>query len=176
MRAIFAITGLVKRAVNMGDPQQAQVYRGHQRCSRIDYSSSGNVFFVTVCVSPRRVVFNTSKNCEQCRKVIQDLQNEGFWGVYLYCIMPDHIHLVVSPGQTGLREAMRRIKGRMSIWWRKNGDGFSLWQDGYFDHCLRRQDSFEEKCAYILRNPVRVGKEGRRLFMEWKLCEKMIEG
>lgn len=31
------------------------------------------------------------------------------------------------------------------------------WQDGFWDHRLRTDESLEEKAAYILQNPVRAG-------------------
>jgi putative transposase len=31
------------------------------------------------------------------------------------------------------------------------------WQDGFFDHRLRHDESFVEKAAYIRMNPVRSG-------------------
>ncbi len=88
---------------------------------------------------------------------IRRLQDEGFWGVYIYCVMPDHVHLAVNPGPEGLSEAVKRFKGRISSWWRKNGDGQTLWQEGYFDHLIRTTEQFHDKCAYILQNPVRAG-------------------
>ena len=32
-----------------------------------------------------------------------------------------------------------------------------VWQQGFFDHRLRRDESWEEKADYILQNPVRAG-------------------
>ncbi len=31
------------------------------------------------------------------------------------------------------------------------------WQDGFFDHRLRAEESFDEKAHYIRMNPVRAG-------------------
>ncbi|HMO05687.1 MAG TPA: transposase [Kiritimatiellia bacterium] len=132
-------------------------YRGYQRSSFIDYANTGNIFFVTICVSPRRPVFVSPDRNDVVVKTIKDLQNEHAWGVYLYCIMPDHLHLVVNPGASGLSQAIRRLKGRLTPWWRQHGDGRPLWQGGYFDHRLRSTESFTDKGRYIMQNPVRAG-------------------
>lgn len=63
----------------------------------------------------------------------------------------------MNPGQRGLSQAVRYFKGRLSKWWRVNGDGQSLWQRSYFDHRIRSSESFHEKCAYVIENPVRAG-------------------
>jgi hypothetical protein len=33
----------------------------------------------------------------------------------------------------------------------------SFWQPGFFDHLLRRDESYSEKWDYVWRNPVRAG-------------------
>jgi putative transposase len=41
------------------------------------------------------------------------------------------------------------------------------WQDGYFDHRLRNDDEFDEKCHYIRMNPVRRGLCGSPAEWPW---------
>ena len=132
-------------------------YRGYQRCSCIDYANGANAFAITLCVKPRRHVFTTAETNKTLIAEMGRLQEAGFWGVYLYCIMPDHIHLVVNPGVAGLSKAVKRFKGRAATWWRHNGDGQRLWQEGYFDHRIRSAEGFHDKCQYVLQNPVRAG-------------------
>ena len=142
-------------------------YRGSQRCSRIDYADEAHAFSVTLCVKPRRPIFVAAFPNANLIAEMKALQDKGFWGVLLYCIMPDHIHLVVQPGSTGLPEAVRRFKGRVATWWRRSGDGIHLWQDGYFDHRIRGTKGFEEKCEYILQNPVRARLAARPEDYPW---------
>jgi REP element-mobilizing transposase RayT len=142
-------------------------YRGYQRCSRINYSNNASVFAITLCVKPRRHILITTNRNNALIAEMRRLQDEGYWGVYLYCIMPDHVHLVVNPGAAGLSEAVRRFKGRISSWWRQNGDGQSLWQKGYFDHLIRSIAQFQDKCAYINQNPVRAGLVAKVENYQW---------
>ncbi|MSU48114.1 MAG: hypothetical protein EXS37_03330 [Opitutus sp.] len=71
------------------------------------------------------------------------------WHCHLFLLMPDHLHaLLVFPPPS----AMSRIVGE----WKKyhNRHNQLLWQEGYFDHRIRDTREFEEKAAYIRRNPV----------------------
>ena len=133
------------------------LFRGYQRSSFIDYANSNNVFFLTICVTPRRGVFCSGDRNRRVVEEITHLHNQHAWGVYLFCIMPDHLHLVVNPGRNGLSSAVRLFKGRLTPWWRECGDRLPLWQNGYFDHRLRSGESFSEKCRYVMQNPVRAG-------------------
>ena len=35
------------------------------------------------------------------------------------------------------------------------------WQEGFFDHLLRSEDSYAQKCIYVYMNPVRANLCGR---------------
>jgi REP element-mobilizing transposase RayT len=74
------------------------------------------------------------------------------WYAWLFVVMPDHIHAVISFAQDA---SMSRVVGD----WKKyheNKTGI-CWQDGFFDHRLRSDDAFMEKAHYIRMNPVRAG-------------------
>jgi len=72
--------------------------------------------------------------------------------------MPDHVHLfvcgdeefVLSGWITGLKQVLARANG----WSRNNGQ---IWQEGFFDHMLRNDESMNAKWDYIFENPVRAG-------------------
>ncbi len=151
-----------------GPTVAAPLRRGYQRCSRIDYGSASSAFAVTICIKPRRPVFTSADRVEPLLAHLRELQSEGYWGVHVYCVMSDHVHLVVvTPGNRGLPEAVRRFKGRMSVTWRACGDGTPLWQPGFFDHRIRGSEGFEEKCLYVLANPVRAGLVNRSEDYPW---------
>ena len=79
-------------------------------------------------------------------------------------VMPDHAHLLFSPmrRQDGwlysLPEIMHAIKGasawRINVLLERNGP---VWQEEFFDHVLRSNDSLAEKVNYVCANPVRAG-------------------
>jgi putative transposase len=130
-------------------------YRGYQRWPGINYSDGNSAFMITVCAKPHRLVFISEDRNQYLIEEMQRLQNECFREVYAFCIMPDHLHLVVGPGPAGLSAAVKRFKGRVTVWWRKHGDGMPLWQGGFFDHLIRSFKDFHHKCQYVLENPVR---------------------
>lgn len=141
----------------MASQTVAREYRRYRRCSRIDYADNANAFEVTICVKPRRAVFVSADRNKMLIEELQRIQDEGAWGVYAYCVMPDHVHLIANPGPKGLPCAVRLFKGRLAAWWRRFGDGQSLWQTSFFDHRIRSGERFQDKCEYVFQNPVRAG-------------------
>ena len=127
------------------------------RCSRIDYGDPGNTFAVTVCVHPRRDIFSKEAINAVLVEEIQQLNKEGAWTAHVFCIMPDHMHLMITPGPKGLSAAMKLFKGRTATKTRLMREKQRLWQRSYFDHRIRSNESFGDKCTYIMQNPVRAG-------------------
>jgi REP-associated tyrosine transposase len=72
--------------------------------------------------------------------------------------MPDHVHLFVCGGDDfvlgrwigGLKQALARGVG----WSKPKGQ---IWQEGFFDHVMRNDESMSQKWEYIRQNPVRAG-------------------
>jgi len=71
--------------------------------------------------------------------------------------MPDHMHLFVS-GDEGFVLGrwvgeLKQALARANSWSKSSGQ---LWQEGFFDHVLRSDESMSEKWEYIRQNPVRA--------------------
>jgi REP-associated tyrosine transposase len=79
-----------------------------------------------------------------------------------YVIMPDRIHLFVcgDEGFVLIRwiAALKQRLARANGWSKSNGQ---IWQEGFFDHVLRNDESMTEKWEYVFQNPVRVGLVGK---------------
>ena len=79
-------------------------------------------------------------------------------------VMPDHAHLLLTPLKNedgwdfSLPQIMHSIKGvsarKINLLLGRNGP---VWQEEFFDHVLRSNDSLAEKADYICQNPVRGG-------------------
>jgi REP element-mobilizing transposase RayT len=83
-------------------------------------------------------------------------------------IMPDHVHLILTPLTDKSRrtiislvEIMKAIKGVSAhAINRHSGIHATIWQEESFDRVVRSSESLDAKIAYILENPVRKGLVG----------------
>ena len=79
--------------------------------------------------------------------------------VYAYCFMPDHVHLLLAPTEGGHDPIsfIQRYKSKSTrTYWETGGKG-KLWQRGFYDHVLRKDEDIKKITRYILENPVRKG-------------------
>lgn len=76
----------------------------------------------------------------------------------IYCVMPDHVHLMViltgRHGDRPLQDIIGRLKSYTDHLYRQQ-TGLRLWQEGYYDHVIRSQADFDAAAEYIRTNPAR---------------------
>jgi REP element-mobilizing transposase RayT len=78
--------------------------------------------------------------------------------VIAYCLMPDHLHLVVE-GRCDGADCLEfvRVFKQTTAFARKKEHGGQLWQDSFFDHVLRDTEATQRVVRYVLENPMRAG-------------------
>lgn len=76
--------------------------------------------------------------------------------------MPDHIHLLLSPGDSGLSlsKIIQMFKSITTRRCRARGAKNLLWQTYFYDHVVRKEEDLNNVAKYILENPVRKGVAG----------------
>jgi REP element-mobilizing transposase RayT len=74
-----------------------------------------------------------------------------------FCIMPDHVHLLMANSGATLGTIVGRFKARTSLQVHRLESDLELWQDDYWDHIVRREEGLYKVLQYILLNPVRAG-------------------
>ena len=77
-----------------------------------------------------------------------------------YVLMPDHVHLFVALPEVGnvtLSGWMKSLKAVLGKTLLTLGTDKPHWQEGFFDHLLRSEESEAQKWEYVRMNPVRAG-------------------
>jgi len=72
--------------------------------------------------------------------------------------MPDHIHLFVRGGPDFvLGQWIGMLKQSLAKTTELNQASDQIWQEGFFDHVLRSNESYAQKWEYVRENPTRAG-------------------
>ncbi|MBI4871978.1 MAG: transposase [Candidatus Riflebacteria bacterium] len=112
---------------------------------------------MTIVARERRPVFDDCL-AREAVAVLREHGSKRGAAVFGFCIMPEHVHLVVQPGPgCDLVRFVGEYKNLVQrAWWAQGHSGL-LWQRGFYDHFLRGEESLEGVVAYVLNNPVRRG-------------------
>ena len=114
------------------------------------------ILFVSVNANKRQRVFDNPSAVSCILSAWNDAKD---WLVGRYVIMPDHVHFCCAPSRWPIPDFHKWMK----YWKAKVALSFPtehvhpLWQRQCWDTQLRQGESFEEKCRYMLNNPVRKG-------------------
>lgn len=154
-------------------------FRKNIRLKGYDYSQAG-LYFVTVCTNfKEKILWQDVKGDEvilsPIGKAVDECINfidENYENVVVdkYCIMPNHIHLIIDlgfsesrRGSLPLRELenqnnieLHNVIGRMKSYTTRQYKILSgktvLWQRNFYDHIIRNDEDYAEKWQYIDEN------------------------
>ena len=138
-----------------GDMNNPRPHARTLRTGRI--SESGRCYLVTT-VTHERQPFFADWHCG--RLLVHTLARESFRAETLaFVVMPDHLHWLMALKEDAyLGTVMRSIKNvsgrQVNAALRRRG---TLWQSGFHDHALRKDEDLVSAARYIVANPLRAG-------------------
>ncbi len=121
-------------------------------------TGAGYTYFVTTRSWEGRTLFRVPEVARIVAEQILHYRGEGFYLLHAFVIMPDHVHVLLTPGSSvTLEKAVQLIKGGSShrVHTERNHK-MSIWQAGFHDWTVRDEDDFRVKVAYIHSNPVKA--------------------
>jgi REP element-mobilizing transposase RayT len=137
--------------------------RNSLRLSEFDYSAR-RIYFVTLITFERQRVFRNRQLAKSVCDCLKDLRKALGFDLHCYCLMPDHLHLLVGLGKSGktLGEVCGSFKSLSTrVYWRWHQG--RLWQRQFFDHIIRNEVEYWDTVEYIRLNPVR-----KSLVTDWR--------
>jgi putative transposase len=108
-------------------------------------------YFITTATFNRRRLFQVEANAALLLETIDHYRKNYL--LHAYVIMPDHIHLLITPTTITLERSMQLIKGGFSHRLKSN---FPVWQRGFTDHRIRNSEDYTVRRNYLHQNPIRA--------------------
>ena len=97
--------------------------------------------------------------------------------LYAWCLMSNHIHLVVEPGEDvhSISELMKRLAGRQTAYVNKqeNRTG-SLWEGRFKASPIQRDNYLLACCRYVEMNPVRANMVSGPGMYKWSSYRERV--
>jgi len=149
------------------------------RLKDFDYESPGIIYHITIGTNRKENTFTKPSINEKVINTLKESVRLYGYNLIAYCLMPDHLHILVqaSDNPRDLRVFVRGFKSYCSVANRSVATpvatNIKLWQRGFYEHILRKEDNVADVSAYILSNPVRKGLVQERGQYKW--CELIRE-
>jgi REP element-mobilizing transposase RayT len=134
-----------------------KIYRGnHLRIGRV--AELQRPYLITTATRDRKPVFADWHIGRLLAAELHKTAQCGYAETLAWVIIPDHLHWLMMPNTESLDAVVRRVKSRSarSIC-RASGTRGALWQKGYHDRAVRRNEDVRAMARYIIANPLRAG-------------------
>lgn len=107
----------------------------------------------------RQVVFAAPQDYQRYIQDLRELKDAFGIKVYAYCLMTNHVHLLVQPGEAvaSLGQLMKALAARATRYRNKlEGRTGTLWESRYKSSVVQSETYLLACCRYIELNPVRA--------------------
>jgi len=148
---------------------EANTPKGHRALRRGRVSAPGQIYLLTTTTAERTPVFGEFEVATAACRVLHAQAGPSGLEPLCWVLMPDHLHLLANLRQVRLSSAVGHLKARIAHSANvQRGTTAPLWQRGFHDHALRRDDDVLTIARYIVANPVRAGlAESARAYPFW---------
>jgi putative transposase len=110
-------------------------------------------YSLTFVTAGRRRLFHVEATAKLFIETVLDYRAKGKFELYAFVVMPDHVHLLLTPAEDiPLEKAVQLIKGGFSF---RLKSKLEVWDRGYFDRRVHDGEDFDTCKLYIEQNPVR---------------------
>jgi len=120
-------------------------------------SESGQIYLITICCDKRKPIFNCIANWICLTRSLAALSTDT--NTWCYVAMPDHVHwLMQLDGRLDLSRCVQKLKSLTAKQLRRRGiSAAPIWQRGFHDRALRKEEDLRTVARYVIANPVRAG-------------------
>ena len=105
----------------------------------------------------RQQIFEDKEDCVRFLQTLQTYKTQCGYEIYAYCLMGNHIHLLLKEGREDLTQIFKRIAGSYVYWynWKYHRCGH-LFQDRFKSEPVETDEYFLTVLRYIHQNPVKA--------------------
>ena len=145
------------------------------RVARI--KSNSGIYHIIMRGINRQTLFEDEEDYNKFIQTIQRYKEICEYKIYAYCLMGNHLHLLLKEGKEPLETVMRRICGSYVFWYnRKYGRVGYLFQDRYKSEPVEDNEYLLTVIRYIFHNPIKAGIVTNVHNYKWTNYIDYIEG
>jgi putative transposase len=155
----MASVGAQPMQAGAGEESSVFIYGKRRRLAEFDYANAEVAYFVTIRAAPQTSPFRDDRLAQIVVSALDWLRANRGVQLHAYCVMPDHLHLLLRLGEGG--QPLGTIIGILKAYTTKQSRALgckgALWQNRFHDHILRKNEDALGIAEYIRQNPVRRG-------------------
>jgi REP element-mobilizing transposase RayT len=124
------------------------------------FSAANNIYLITMVTHERRKLFESFPLARLAINQLSRVDAEKSASTFAFVVMPDHIHwLCQLNGEVTLSRVVQKFKSAVTRELRLQATDSprAVWQKGFHDHAIRKDEDIAAIARYVIENPVRAG-------------------
>lgn len=137
--------------------------------------SESGIYHVMMRGINRQSIFEDEEDYEKFIETIRRYKEKCGYEIFAYCLMGNHVHLLLKVGQEPLEQIMRRICGSYVYWynWKYQRLG-NLFQDRFKSEVVENDTYFLIVQRYIHQNPIKAGLVNKIEQYKWSSFNEYV--
>ena len=137
--------------------------------------SESGIYHIMLRGINQQNIFEDEEDNKKFIDILERYKTEIDYKIYAYCLMGNHVHLLVKEGKEELSNTMKRIGTAYVYWynWQYGRKGH-LFQDRYKSEAVENDRYFLTVLRYIHQNPIKAGLVKDIETYEWSSYKEYI--
>jgi REP element-mobilizing transposase RayT len=120
--------------------------------------SETGIYHVMLRGINQQQIFENTEDYDKFLQILKDCKNISKFDLFAYCLMGNHIHLLIKEGTETLDQIFKRICVRFVYWYNtKYSRVGHLFQDRFKSEPVNSEKYFFAVLRYIHQNPIKAG-------------------
>ena len=120
--------------------------------------SESGIYHVMLRGINQQQIFEEPEDFEKFLQILKDCKAISGYKLFAYCLMGNHIHLLIKPEEESLEQAFKRIGGRFVYWYNVKYQRIGhFFQDRFRSEPVETDEYFMTVLRYIHQNPIKAG-------------------
>ena len=138
--------------------------------------SESGIYHIMMRGINRQSIFEDIEDHKKFIETIQKYKGKCGYEIYAYCLMGNHVHILLKIGQEPLEQVMRRICGRYVYWYNLKYQRIgNLFQDRFKSEAVEDDAYLLIVQRYIHQNPLKAGLAKNLEEYNWSSYKEYVE-
>lgn len=120
--------------------------------------SESGIYHVMLRGINQQQIFEDTEDCDKFIQILKDCKAVSDFKIFAYCLMRNHIHILIKPEKEPIEQVFKRIGARYVYWYNVKYQRVGhLFQDRFKSEPVEDDSYFLTVLRYIHHNPVEAG-------------------
>ena len=139
--------------------------------------SSTGIYHIMLRAVNRQKIFHDREDAQRFIDTLARFEKQSGYKLYGYCLMPNHIHLLLQEGEEDLAQALKRIGVSFVNWYNNKYERVGhLFQDRFKSETVEDEPYLLVVLRYIHQNPQKAGLVSDIADYEWSSYKDYLKG